>query len=104
MCGAVVNGRPHGPQAATTLCQLHMRHFEDGDVIVSGADLLTTGLKITFVGQWANTDVSLAVTGDSLDHGSVTLDLLGTIVVDVTNASWMPKSCEAGSSPPTPKP
>ena len=33
MCGAVVNGRPHGPQAATTLCQLHMRHFDDGDVI-----------------------------------------------------------------------
>lgn len=33
-CGAVVNGRPHGPQPATTLCQLHMRHFEDGDVIV----------------------------------------------------------------------
>jgi succinate dehydrogenase / fumarate reductase iron-sulfur subunit len=33
MCGAVVNGRPHGPQAATTLCQLHMRHFDDGDMI-----------------------------------------------------------------------
>jgi succinate dehydrogenase / fumarate reductase, iron-sulfur subunit len=33
MCGAVVNGRPHGPQKATTLCQLHMRHFDDGDVI-----------------------------------------------------------------------
>ncbi len=33
MCGAVVNGRPHGPQQATTLCQLHMRHFDDGDVI-----------------------------------------------------------------------
>jgi succinate dehydrogenase / fumarate reductase, iron-sulfur subunit len=33
MCGAVVNGRPHGPQEATTLCQLHMRHFDDGDII-----------------------------------------------------------------------
>jgi succinate dehydrogenase / fumarate reductase, iron-sulfur subunit len=33
MCGAVVNGRPHGPLKATTLCQLHMRHFENGDVI-----------------------------------------------------------------------
>ncbi len=32
-CGATVNGRPHGPQKATTLCQLHMRHFKDGDVI-----------------------------------------------------------------------
>jgi succinate dehydrogenase / fumarate reductase iron-sulfur subunit len=34
MCGAVVNGRPHGPEQGTTLCQLHMRHFSDQDVIV----------------------------------------------------------------------
>ncbi len=34
MCGAVVNGRPHGPEKGTTLCQLHMRHFSDGDTIV----------------------------------------------------------------------
>ncbi len=33
MCGAVVNGRPHGPEKGTTLCQLHMRHFSDGDTI-----------------------------------------------------------------------
>ena len=33
-CGAVVNGRPHGPEKSTTLCQLHMRHFEDGDTLV----------------------------------------------------------------------
>lgn len=33
MCGAVVNGRPHGPEKGTTLCQLHMRHFKDGDMI-----------------------------------------------------------------------
>ena len=33
-CGAVVNGRPHGPQKGTSLCQLHMRHFKDGDTIV----------------------------------------------------------------------
>ena len=34
MCGAVVNGRPHGPEKGTTLCQLHMRHFSNGDTIV----------------------------------------------------------------------
>jgi succinate dehydrogenase / fumarate reductase, iron-sulfur subunit len=34
MCGAVVNGRPHGPERETTLCQLHMRHFLNGDTIV----------------------------------------------------------------------
>ena len=33
-CGAVVNGQAHGPQSATTLCQLHMRKFKDGDTIV----------------------------------------------------------------------
>jgi succinate dehydrogenase / fumarate reductase iron-sulfur subunit len=33
-CGAVVNGRAHGPMRGTTLCQLHMRHFGDGDTLV----------------------------------------------------------------------
>ncbi|MBI5487785.1 MAG: succinate dehydrogenase/fumarate reductase iron-sulfur subunit [Deltaproteobacteria bacterium] len=33
MCGCVVNGYAHGPEAGTTLCQLHMRHFHDGDTI-----------------------------------------------------------------------
>jgi succinate dehydrogenase / fumarate reductase iron-sulfur subunit len=30
MCGLVINGIAHGPERATTTCQLHMRHFEDG--------------------------------------------------------------------------
>ncbi len=30
-CGFMVNGRAHGPEKATTVCQLHMRHFSDGD-------------------------------------------------------------------------
>ncbi|MEW6521711.1 MAG: succinate dehydrogenase/fumarate reductase iron-sulfur subunit [Thermodesulfobacteriota bacterium] len=34
MCGAVVNGQPHGPEPGTTLCQLHLRHFKDGDHLV----------------------------------------------------------------------
>ena len=29
-CGMVINGRPHGPQRATTTCQSHMRSFADG--------------------------------------------------------------------------
>jgi len=33
MCGQVVNGIPHGPEKKTTICQLHMRHFKDGDTI-----------------------------------------------------------------------
>jgi succinate dehydrogenase / fumarate reductase iron-sulfur subunit len=30
-CGFMVNGIAHGPQRGTTICQLHMRHFKDGD-------------------------------------------------------------------------
>ncbi len=33
MCGMMINGVAHGPERATTTCQLHMRHFDDGDVI-----------------------------------------------------------------------
>jgi succinate dehydrogenase iron-sulfur subunit len=29
-CGLVIDGAPHGPQRATTTCQLHMRHFTSG--------------------------------------------------------------------------
>jgi succinate dehydrogenase / fumarate reductase, iron-sulfur subunit len=32
-CGFMINGVAHGPQPATTVCQLHMRHFKDGDVL-----------------------------------------------------------------------
>jgi succinate dehydrogenase / fumarate reductase iron-sulfur subunit len=34
MCGAVVNGAAHGPGKGMTLCQLHMRKFQNGDTIV----------------------------------------------------------------------
>ncbi len=34
MCGAMVNGYAHGREKSTTLCQLHMRHFKDGETIV----------------------------------------------------------------------
>lgn len=30
-CGFMVNGIAHGPQRGTTICQLHMRHFKDGE-------------------------------------------------------------------------
>jgi len=32
-CGLVVNGDVHGPDEHSTVCQLHMRRFKDGDVI-----------------------------------------------------------------------
>ncbi len=33
-CGMVINGTAHGPRKATTVCQLHMRSFKDGDAIM----------------------------------------------------------------------
>lgn len=33
MCSLVINGQAHGPDKATTTCQLHMRRFRDGDTI-----------------------------------------------------------------------
>src|SRR5947209_5709420 len=33
MCGFMINGVAHGPNKATTVCQLHMRFFKDGDTI-----------------------------------------------------------------------
>lgn len=33
MCSLVINGVPHGPLHGTATCQLHMRHYRDGDSI-----------------------------------------------------------------------
>ena len=33
-CGFLVNGVPHGPDPGTTVCQLHMRRFRDGDTVI----------------------------------------------------------------------
>jgi len=33
-CGFMINGVAHGPQRATTVCQLTMRHFKDGEELV----------------------------------------------------------------------
>ncbi len=33
MCSLTINGIPHGGRGQTTTCQLHMRHFKDGQTI-----------------------------------------------------------------------
>jgi len=35
MCAIVINGAPHGGHRGTASCQLHLRHFKDGDTISS---------------------------------------------------------------------
>ncbi len=32
-CGMMINGTAHGPTRGTATCQLHMRHFRDGDTV-----------------------------------------------------------------------
>lgn len=34
MCGFLIGGVAHGPQRLTTVCQLFLRHFQDGDTLV----------------------------------------------------------------------
>ncbi len=34
MCSMYINGRAHGPNKGVTACQLHMRSFKDGDMII----------------------------------------------------------------------
>ena len=33
-CALTIDGRAHGPMKGTTTCQVHMRHYHDGDTIV----------------------------------------------------------------------
>ncbi len=33
-CNMMINGVPHGPLKGTATCQLHMRHYNEGDTIV----------------------------------------------------------------------
>ena len=33
-CGFLINGRAHGPLRGVTVCQLHLRHFQDGERVV----------------------------------------------------------------------
>jgi succinate dehydrogenase / fumarate reductase iron-sulfur subunit len=33
MCSMTINGLPHGPLQGVTTCQVHMRHFKDGETI-----------------------------------------------------------------------
>jgi succinate dehydrogenase / fumarate reductase iron-sulfur subunit len=33
-CSLVIDGRAHGPMTGTTTCQVHMRHYKEGETIV----------------------------------------------------------------------
>jgi len=90
-CGMVINGRPHGPQRATTACQLHLRHFADGAEIASGARhssasthilMLDEGSGVVTEGLEGNGTEVRAVVGGygrySGATGQVILEVLGS--------------------------
>ena len=56
-CGAMVNGIPHGHGRGMTICQLHMRAFEDGDTHgakIAGRKRVHEGLHVlTILGLMA---------------------------------------------------
>src|ERR1039458_3517921 len=54
-CGFMINGMAHGPERATTACQLTMRHFKDGDELLlepwrAKADRKSTRLNSSHLG------------------------------------------------------
>ena len=50
-CGFVINGEAHGPQKNTTVCQLHMRNFKDGDRLSSLGDSVLRAENATAIEQ-----------------------------------------------------
>ena len=63
MCGAVVDGVAHGPDRETTLCQLHMRKFSDGETLVIEA------------GGYVSVNTGGTVDGNSIPIGTETAEL-----------------------------
>lgn len=84
-CSMVINGQPHGPMKGTTACQLHMRHFKDGDTITIEPfrakafpvlkDLVVDRSafdRIIQAGGYISVDTGQAVDGNSIPIGKET--------------------------------
>ena len=110
-CGFVINGEAHGPQKKTTVCQLHMRHFKDGETLVLEPwraqafpvikDLMvdrTAFDRIISAGGYISTDTGAAPDGNSLPIPKPNADMAfdnatcigcGACVASCKNASAM---------------
>ena len=83
MCSLFINGQAHGPDRATTTCQLHMRKFKDGDTIHiepwrSKAfpvvrDLITDRSSFDRI-QHAGGFVSVNTSGNTIDANSIPIE------------------------------
>lgn len=81
-CGFVVNGEAHGPERGTTICQLHMRKFSNGETLVLepwrakafpvikdlGVDRMAFE-RIQHAGGYNSTNVGNAPDGNSIPIG-----------------------------------
>ncbi|MCB0519097.1 MAG: succinate dehydrogenase/fumarate reductase iron-sulfur subunit [Saprospiraceae bacterium] len=110
-CSMVINGQPHGPNAGTTTCQLHMRFFKDGQTITIEPfrakafpvvrDLVVDRSafdRIIQAGGYVSVDTGQAVDGNSIPIGKDTAALAfdaascigcGACVAACPNASAM---------------
>lgn len=79
-CSLQINGEPHGPNRLTTTCQLHMRHFNDGETVYiepfrSGAFPVIKDLVIDRSAfdriQQAGGYVSANTAGNTVDANSI---------------------------------
>ncbi len=83
MCSMYINGEPHGPQKATTTCQLHMRKFKDGETITIEPwraegfpiikDLMTDRAAFDRIIQ-AGGYVSVNTSGNTLDANAIPIE------------------------------
>lgn len=79
-CSMYINGEPHGPEKATTTCQLHMRKFKDGDTVTVEPwraegfpvikDLMTDRASFDRIIQ-AGGYVSVNTSGNTLDANAI---------------------------------
>lgn len=95
-CSLMINGRPHGPDSRITVCQLHMRSFNDGDTIVIEPwrakafpvikDLITDRTAFDRI-QQAGGYISVNTSGNPVDANAIPIEK------DAADASFNAATC-----------
>ncbi len=95
-CSLMINGRPHGPDSRITVCQLHMRSFNDEDTIVIEPwrakafpvikDLITDRTAFDRI-QQAGGYISVNTSGNPVDANAIPIEK------DAADASFNAATC-----------
>ena len=96
-CGVMIDGVAHGPQKGTAVCQLHMRHYGDGDEIVI-EPFRATGFPIVkdlVVDRSAFDDIVMAGGYISVDTGSASDANLTPVPKDTSDRAMDAAACIA---------